>query len=50
MRAWIVVAIGVSPLDGRVKKEKKNREWFMMEVSKWWKGINIILFLSGFFM
>jgi hypothetical protein len=26
MRAWIVVAIGVSPIDGRVKKEKKRIE------------------------
>jgi hypothetical protein len=31
------------PLGGRVKKEMKNREGF-------WKGTNIILFLSGFLM
>jgi hypothetical protein len=45
-----VVAIGVFALGGRVKKEIKNMEGFLMQVFKRWKVTNKILFLSGFLM
>jgi hypothetical protein len=50
IHAPISVAIGVSKPHGRVKKEIKNREGFLIQVFKRWKSINIILFLSGFLM
>jgi hypothetical protein len=31
---------------GKVKKEIKNRDGFLIQVFKRWNGINIILFLS----
>jgi hypothetical protein len=37
--------IGVAKPGGRVKKEIKNREWFLIQVFKRLKGINIILLL-----
>jgi hypothetical protein len=42
----IPVGIGMAKIGGRVIKEIKNREGFLMQVFKRWKGINIILFLS----
>jgi hypothetical protein len=44
--ALIRVGISVAKPGGRVKKEIKNREGFLMKVFKTWKGINIIVFLS----
>jgi hypothetical protein len=45
IRALIPVAVGVAKSSGRVKKEIKNREGFLIQVLKRSKCINIILFL-----
>jgi hypothetical protein len=44
--AFIRVGISVAKPGGRVKKEIKNREGFLMKVFKACKGINTIVFLS----
>jgi hypothetical protein len=42
--APIRVGIAVAKPDEKVKKEIKNREVFLIQIFKRWKGINIILF------
>jgi hypothetical protein len=44
IRARIAVGIGMANPGGRVKKEIKNREGFLIQVFKKWKNTNIIFF------
>jgi hypothetical protein len=46
IRARIAVGIDMVKPGGRVEKEIKNREGFLIQVFKRWKNINVILFLS----